>query len=96
MDAKEYLLKAAEICNAHEGKVNCKECPLHAYSCGNPKEEEAIDAVLDLVERWEEKTYPFGRCGSCGKEFNSELISEYNITNCPWCGASIRTGGDTP
>jgi DNA-directed RNA polymerase subunit RPC12/RpoP len=33
--------------------------------------------------------YPFGRCANCGKEFNSELLSEYDITHCPWCGELI-------
>jgi len=33
--------------------------------------------------------YPFGRCASCGEEFNSELRNEYNITHCPWCGELI-------
>ena len=31
-------------------------------------------------------TAPFGDCRNCGKEFNSELVSEYEITHCPWCG----------
>jgi DNA-directed RNA polymerase subunit RPC12/RpoP len=34
-------------------------------------------------------TYPFGRCAGCGKEFNSELRDEYEITHCPWCGERI-------
>jgi DNA-directed RNA polymerase subunit RPC12/RpoP len=33
--------------------------------------------------------YPFGKCANCGKEFNSELRGEYNITHCPWCGDKI-------
>jgi hypothetical protein len=33
--------------------------------------------------------YPFGRCGFCGKEFNSELRGEFDITHCPWCGGEI-------
>jgi len=33
--------------------------------------------------------YPFGRCACCGKEFNSELRFEYDITHCPWCGDKI-------
>jgi len=33
--------------------------------------------------------YPFGRCAKCGKEFNSELLGEYEITHCPWCGEKI-------
>ena len=33
--------------------------------------------------------YPFGRCFNCGKEFNSELRNEYEITHCPYCGILI-------
>jgi DNA-directed RNA polymerase subunit RPC12/RpoP len=33
--------------------------------------------------------YPFGRCANCGKEFNSELRNEYDISYCPWCGDII-------
>ncbi|MEA4962106.1 hypothetical protein, partial [Lutispora sp.] len=84
MDARDYLVKAAKICDDHEGKVNCKDCPLHRFSCGSPKGLEDIDGTIELVEHYEEKTYPFGRCSACGKEFNSELMHEYRITNCPW------------
>ncbi|MPM88639.1 hypothetical protein SDC9_135743 [bioreactor metagenome] len=35
-------------------------------------------------------TAPFGDCRNCGKEFNSELVSEYEITHCPWCGTEIE------
>ena len=33
--------------------------------------------------------YPFGRCRTCGKEFNSEMRNEYRIVHCPWCGLVI-------
>lgn len=32
----------------------------------------------------------FGSCDSCGYEFNSELISEYEIEYCPKCGQKIE------
>lgn len=35
--------------------------------------------------------YPFGKCQHCDKEFNSELINEYNIKYCPWCGEKINS-----
>jgi DNA-directed RNA polymerase subunit RPC12/RpoP len=43
-----------------------------------------------IVEENEEQKYPFGRCHKCSEEFNSELINEYNITHCPYCGEKIR------
>ena len=39
--------------------------------------------------REEDKLFPFGRCKNCNREFNSELISEYGIEYCPWCGTKI-------
>lgn len=33
--------------------------------------------------------YPFGKCGNCHLEFNSELRYEYHITHCPYCGTEI-------
>lgn len=38
----------------------------------------------------QEEDYPFGNCPNCKKEFNSELINEYDIDYCPWCGAKIE------
>lgn len=32
----------------------------------------------------------FGRCPECDGEFNSELLSEYNIIFCPWCGQALE------
>lgn len=31
----------------------------------------------------------FGRCPVCDCEFNSELLNEYNIKYCPWCGQKL-------
>lgn len=31
----------------------------------------------------------FGRCPECDAEFNSELLNEYNIMFCPWCGQAL-------
>ncbi|HZJ76268.1 MAG TPA: hypothetical protein VFC70_01040 [Oscillospiraceae bacterium] len=31
----------------------------------------------------------FGLCPNCKEEFNSELISEYNIKHCPYCGQRL-------
>lgn len=33
---------------------------------------------------------PFGSCPNCKYEFNSELINEYNIVHCPWCGQRFK------
>jgi len=33
--------------------------------------------------------YPYGKCSSCGGEFNADLRCKYNITHCPWCGKEI-------
>ena len=95
MDAKEYLIKANKICEEYENTQNCNSnCPLNKYQCGLPKHDEDIDDSIELVEHYEEKIYPFGRCNSCGKEFNSELINEYGIANCPWCGEKIKGRDD--
>lgn len=90
MDAKEYLLKVNQICREYEEKrPGCEGCPLLIYGCGATKDAN-IDNVIDFVEHYEERTFPFGRCSACKREFNSELISEHEISHCPWCGWEIR------
>lgn len=32
----------------------------------------------------------FGKCPACGYEFNSELLSEYNLKYCLNCGKKIQ------
>lgn len=89
MDAKAYLIKVNEICA--DFKARCgKDCPLNKYNCGAPEVTGHVDEVIDLVEHYKERQYPFGRCQSCKKGFNSELISEYGITHCPWCGQALK------
>ena len=34
--------------------------------------------------------HPFGKCSVCDAEFNSELINEYDIKFCPWCGEPLN------
>lgn len=87
MDAKDYLLKINQICNWNS--CNKDGCPLYKFGCGIPTNDIDIDKVIGIVEQYEEKTFPFGYCNSCGQEFNSELINEYQIINCPWCGTKI-------
>lgn len=36
--------------------------------------------------------YEFGNCPHCNKEFNTELVFEYEITHCPWCGQALDWG----
>lgn len=93
VEAKEYLIKLKKICDDYEKKQMCGEgCPLLQFGCGLPKDDDKIDALIEAVEQYEEKTYPFGRCKACGKEFNSELLNEYRIKHCLWCGEKI--GGE--
>jgi len=51
MDAKEYLTKVAQICEAYSGE-GCADgsCPLDGYYCGSPLEPEKIEEVLKIVE----------------------------------------------
>lgn len=52
----------------------------------------------DEIEKLKEKQIPknvpdiehFGRCPECDTEFNSELLNEYNIMFCPWCGQALN------
>lgn len=90
MDTKEYLTKIAEICKKFEKSCMDTGCPLKNYTCGAPTEPEKIDEVIKIVEETDlSKLYPFGCCAKCGYEFNSELISEYEIKYCPNCGKKI-------
>lgn len=43
----------------------------------------------DLLVPFVSEDSPFGRCPSCRREFNSEIINEYEARFCPWCGEKI-------
>lgn len=91
MDAKEYLSKITEICKKYEEK-GCMDagCPLWKYTCGVPMELEKIDEVIKIAEDTDlNELHSFGCCAKCGYEFNSELISKYEIKYCPKCGNKI-------
>jgi hypothetical protein len=91
IDAKEYIQKINKICQESEnGKCNEKQCILFKFGCGIPRKDADIDTVVDLIENYEDKKYPFGRCGKCGYEFNSELVNEYNIKHCLDCGEKLE------
>lgn len=52
------------------------------------------DEIKELKEKQIPKNVPdiehFGRCPECDTEFNSELLNEYNIMFCPWCGQALN------
>ena len=43
----------------------------------------------DLLIPFVSEDSRFGRCPSCRREFNSEIINEYEAIFCPWCGEKI-------
>lgn len=51
------------------------------------------EEIEELKEKQKPKKVPdaahFGRCPECDGEFNSELLDEYNIMFCPWCGQAL-------
>lgn len=51
------------------------------------------EEIEELKEKQKPKKVPdvahFGRCPECDGEFNSELLNEYNILFCPWCGQAL-------
>lgn len=73
---------------AIEEAINSLE-KLSRYEATGLKPEE----VEELKEKQIPKNVPdiehFGRCPECDGEFNSELLNEYNIMFCPWCGQAL-------
>ena len=51
------------------------------------------EEIEALKEKQKPKIVPdaahLGRCPECDGEFNSELLDEYNIMFCPWCGQAL-------
>ena len=89
MDVMEFHKKYRDICSNHR---LCAGCPLANadIKCAIYLDTESFNTIVSIVEDYEETKFPFGRCRICGKEFNSELRSEYDITHCPWCGERVE------
>lgn len=49
----------------------------------------AITALRKQIPQKVSDIEHFGRCPECDGEFNSELLNEYNIVFCPWCGQAL-------
>ena len=43
----------------------------------------------DLLIPFVSEHTPFGRCPSCRREFNAEIVDKYEAIFCPWCGEKI-------
>lgn len=58
---------------------------------------EALEMAKQAVEKQIAKepiatsddVYDFGNCPHCNKKFDTELVCEYEITHCPWCGQAL-------
>jgi hypothetical protein len=87
VEVREYIKHVRKICDDYDNK--CGKCPLKGLPCTDFMNEEVANKMLKTVENYEARRYPFGRCAKCNKEFNSELVSEYNLSHCPWCGTEI-------
>lgn len=52
MDAKEYMLKVAEICDLYGYQIGCEKCPLLQLACGSPLSEQMINESMKAVENY--------------------------------------------
>lgn len=71
-----------------------KNTAIHRARYGEITEpyEIAIEAIEKRILKKQVNDGVFGKCPCCGKEFNSELISEYDMKCCLWCGQTIDCG----
>ena len=57
------------------------------------KANKAIDMAIQALEKQIPKQITddeaFGSCPACGYVFNSELVNEYDIKYCPFCGQAL-------
>ena len=57
------------------------------------KANKAIDMAIQALEKQIPKKVTedeaFGQCPVCGYAFNSELVNEYDIKYCPFCGQTL-------
>lgn len=52
--------------------------------------EMGVKALEKQIPAWLVNDGAFGKCPDCGYEFNSELLSEYNLKYCLNCGKKIE------
>ena len=73
-------------------KYFVQKCDLCSLTADRRRDSQALVGCLTGQLKWsrhEPSEGEFGSCAGCGYEFNSELISEYEITHCPKCGRKI-------
>ena len=49
----------------------------------------AIEALEKQIPKKVTEDEAFGQCPVCGYTFNSELVNEYDIKYCPFCGQAL-------
>lgn len=87
LNGDEQLMKASIIEELADVLVMINQM-CHLLDCAEMVTKTAGEKIDRTLERIQ--LYPFSRCLTCGKEFNSELVYEYGIKCCPWCGEKIE------
>ena len=54
----------------------------------------AISALEKQIPKDPVDDAAFGTCPNCHSEFNSELINEYDMKYCLYCGQALKTGAE--
>lgn len=49
----------------------------------------AIEAIEKQIPKKATEDEAFGSCPECRYVFNSELVNEYDIKHCPFCGQAL-------
>lgn len=49
----------------------------------------AVEALEKQIPKKTTDDEAFGSCPACGYVFNSELVNEYDIKHCPFCGQAL-------
>ena len=49
----------------------------------------AVEALEKQIPKKVTDDEAFGSCPACGYTFNSELVNEYDIKYCPFCGQAL-------
>lgn len=99
------LCKYPDQLSGEELEDKCAECKMGRFVCDILNQyNKAIDfensqcaKLLEQMQRMKERDAAkkvvdqehFGCCPTCREVFNSELLNEYNITYCPWCGQRL-------